>query len=103
MLIHKYNTELVTTLEGRTEVLKQLLGSVDEEDPPFIEPPFYCDYGYNIHMGSGSYANFGFTVLDACKVTIGKRVLFGPNVQVGTTPAHSVSLAAPVSVMLPTC
>jgi acetyltransferase-like isoleucine patch superfamily enzyme len=33
-------------------------------------------------MGSGSYANFGFTVLDACRVDIGKRVLIGPNVQV---------------------
>jgi acetyltransferase-like isoleucine patch superfamily enzyme len=82
VLIHKYNTQLATTLEGRTELLQQLLGSIDAADPPFIEPPFYCDYGYNIHMDSGSYANFGFTVLDACRVDIGKRVLIGPNVQV---------------------
>eukprot|EP00882_Tetradesmus_deserticola_P003761 GHRQ01003976.1.p1 GENE.GHRQ01003976.1~~GHRQ01003976.1.p1 ORF type:complete len:210 (+),score=72.72 GHRQ01003976.1:105-734(+) len=82
VLINKYNTQLATTLEGRTELLQQLLGGMDESDPPFIEPPFYCDYGYNIHMGSGSYANFGFTVLDACRVEIGKRVLIGPNVQV---------------------
>jgi maltose O-acetyltransferase len=82
VLIHKYNTQLATTLEGRTELLQQLLGGIDPADPPFIEPPFYCDYGYNIHMGSGSYANFGFTVLDACRVDIGKRVLIGPNVQV---------------------
>eukprot|EP00878_Enallax_costatus_P018667 GHUV01019662.1.p1 GENE.GHUV01019662.1~~GHUV01019662.1.p1 ORF type:complete len:167 (-),score=12.99 GHUV01019662.1:417-917(-) len=64
------------------EVLKELLGSMDDNDPPFIEPPFYCDYGYNIHMGSGAYMNFGCTVLDACKVTIGNRTLFGPNVQI---------------------
>jgi acetyltransferase-like isoleucine patch superfamily enzyme len=82
VLIHKYNTQLATTLEGRTELLQQLLGGMDAADPPFIEPPFYCDYGYNIHMGSSSYANFGLTVLDACRVDIGKRVLIGPNVQV---------------------
>lgn len=59
-----------------------MLGSIDEKDPPFIEPPFYCDYGYNIHMGSGSYMNFGCTILDGCKVSIGSRTLFGPNVQI---------------------
>lgn len=82
VLIHRYNTQLATTIEGRAELLQQLLGGMDPADPPFIEPPFYCDYGYNIYMGAGSYANFGFTVLDACRVDIGKRVLIGPNVQV---------------------
>eukprot|EP00879_Flechtneria_rotunda_P006517 GHRR01006849.1.p1 GENE.GHRR01006849.1~~GHRR01006849.1.p1 ORF type:complete len:195 (+),score=42.86 GHRR01006849.1:1510-2094(+) len=81
LLINKYNTELATTLDGRTELLAKLLGSIDESDPPFIEPPFYCDYGSNIHIGAGTYMNFGCTVLDACKITIGSRVLFGPNVQ----------------------
>lgn len=52
--------------EGRTELLQQLLGSMDPADPPFIEPPFVCDYGSNLHIGSGSYMNFGCTVLDAC-------------------------------------
>jgi maltose O-acetyltransferase len=54
-------------LEGRTELLQELLGGMDASDPPFIEPPFACDYGSNIHMGAGSYMNFGCTVLDACK------------------------------------
>lgn len=53
--------------EGRAELLQQLLGSMDAADPPFIEPPFMCDYGSNIHIGSGSYMNFGCTILDACK------------------------------------
>lgn len=54
-------------LEGRTELLQELLGGMDTSDPPFIEPPFVCDYGGNIYMGAGSYMNFGCTVLDACK------------------------------------
>lgn len=23
------------------------------ENPPWIEPPFFADYGYNIHLGKG--------------------------------------------------
>lgn len=57
----------VVQLEGRTELLQELLGGMDPNDPPFVEPPFMCDYGTNIFMGSGSYMNFGCTVLDACK------------------------------------
>lgn len=98
VLINKYNTQLATTLEGRTELLQQLLGGVDAADPPFIEPPFYCDYGYNIHMGSGSYANFGLTVLDACRVEIGKRVLIGPNVQVWQECGRCCARPASLSV-----
>lgn len=35
----------------RLEMLKDLLGSIDASRRPFIEPPFNCDYGYNIHLG----------------------------------------------------
>ncbi|GBC43310.2 sugar O-acetyltransferase [Rhizophagus irregularis DAOM 181602=DAOM 197198] len=45
-----------------------------------IEPPFYCDYGYNIHIGDNFFCNFNCTILDCNKVEIGDRVLFGPNV-----------------------
>ncbi|KAG2431722.1 hypothetical protein HXX76_009218 [Chlamydomonas incerta] len=69
-------------MESRTRVLAQLLGGLDASNPPFIEPPFRCDYGYNITMGSDVYLNFNCCILDCNKVTIGSRVLFGPNVQV---------------------
>lgn len=39
--------------EGRAELLQQLLGSMDASNPPFVEPPFMCDYGSNIHIGAG--------------------------------------------------
>jgi maltose O-acetyltransferase len=81
-LLRKYNTELDhDDLEGRTALLKELLGSIDKADPPFIEPPFSCDYGSNIKLGSGVYMNFGCIILDCNTVQIGSRVLFGPNVQ----------------------
>lgn len=30
--------------ERRTQILKKLLGRIDEENPPYIEPPFTLDY-----------------------------------------------------------
>ncbi|KAH0536883.1 hypothetical protein FGG08_006286 [Glutinoglossum americanum] len=56
---------------------------------PYIEPPFYTDYGYNIHMGEQVYMNFNCTILDSCAVHIGSRTLIGPNVSLYTA-MHSV-------------
>lgn len=30
---------------SRIEILQKLLGFMDSEHPPWLEPPFYCDYG----------------------------------------------------------
>jgi maltose O-acetyltransferase len=47
----------------------------------YIEPPFHCDYGYNIVCGDNVYFNVNCVVLDTMKITIGSNVLFGPAVQ----------------------
>ncbi|CAG8528751.1 acetyltransferase [Rhizophagus irregularis] len=62
----------------RENIFRQLFGSVGKDVE--IEPPFYCDYGYNIHIGDNFFCNFNCTILDCNKVEIGDRVLFGPNV-----------------------
>jgi acetyltransferase-like isoleucine patch superfamily enzyme len=49
-----------------------------------IEPPFYCDYGYNIEFGENFYANHGCVILDVNRVRIGNNVLLGPYVQICT-------------------
>lgn len=49
-----------------------------------IEPPFHCDYGYNIECGENVFFNVNCVVLDAAKVTIGSNVLFGPSVHIYT-------------------
>ena len=69
-------------------LLKELLGSTKKDF--YIEPPFYCDYGYNIHVGEKFYANYNFTVLDGAKVIIGDNVLIGPNVSLFTA-GHPVN------------
>ena len=49
-----------------------------------IEPPFFCDYGYNIYAGEKVYFNFNCVLLDVMPIRIGANVLFGPNVQIYT-------------------
>ena len=50
----------------------------------WIEPPFRCDYGYNIAIGDNFFANFGCVILDCNRVTIGNNVKLGPNVHLYT-------------------
>lgn len=55
----------------------------------YIEPPFHCDYGYNIKCGENVYFNVNCVVLDGCEVKIGSNVFFGPGVQIYTA-AHPI-------------
>ena len=64
------------------EIREQLFPNA--ADDFWVEPPFYCDYGYNIHTGTNVFFNFNCVMLDACAVTIGSNVMIGPNVQIYT-------------------
>jgi len=66
----------------RNNIFKELLGEFDKNF--FIEPPFYCDYGYNIKLGKNVFMNFNCCILDVAEVNIGNNVLIGPNVQIYT-------------------
>src|SRR5262249_41442737 len=74
----------------RLRLLRQLFGAVG--DDPWIEPPFFCDYGSNITLGHKVYFNFNCVVLDVATVHIGDRTLFGPAVQIYTA-LHPLSAA----------
>jgi maltose O-acetyltransferase len=50
----------------------------------WIEPPFFCDYGWNISLGDRAFLNFNCVVLDCAPVEIGALALLGPAVQVST-------------------
>jgi maltose O-acetyltransferase len=69
----------------RRELLQDLFGSGG--DTVWMQPPFYCDYGTNIHLGRRVFFNFNCVVLDVCEVRIGDYTLFGPGVQI-LTPMH---------------
>jgi maltose O-acetyltransferase len=74
----------------RRRILSQLFGSGG--DRAWMQPPFWCDYGSNIHLGQRVFFNFNCTVLDVCDVRIGDYTLFGPGVQV-LTPLHPLDAA----------
>jgi maltose O-acetyltransferase len=81
-LILKLNNNPRGKLEIHRKLLSQLLPNCEQDI--YIEPPFYCDYGYNIYTGRNVYFNYNCVVLDVCSVTIGSNVLFGPGVHIYT-------------------
>ena len=42
-----------------------------------INPPFFCDYGYNISIGDNFYSNYNLIILDVCKVSFGNNAFIG--------------------------
>jgi maltose O-acetyltransferase len=68
-----------TAVEWHT-LLKQHLGHVGEG--AIVRAPFFCDYGYNIHLAAGVFLNFGCVILDGAEVSIGEGTQIGPAVQI---------------------
>jgi len=56
----------------------------DAKGEVYLEPPFRCDYGSNIHVGKNFYANFNCVLLDVNRIDIGDNVMLAPNVQIYT-------------------
>ena len=73
-LLYDYNRLRPSEQIRRTELLKKLLGKTGEN--LIIEPPFACDYGYNIEVGENFYANVNLVILDGAKVCIGDMSAF---------------------------
>ena len=75
--------------EERQRLLTELLGRPTDA---WIQPPFFCDYGSNLVLGTKVFFNFNCVVLDVAPVTIGSNVLFGPSVQIYTA-THPIAAA----------
>lgn len=78
-LLHKYNSTLHHPSTHQL-LLAELLGSTGVHST--IRPPFFCDYGYNIHLGTGVFLNFNCVLLDVNPIEIGDRTQIGPAVQI---------------------
>ena len=74
-----YNKPGINEDDTVSNTLTEILGHKGEGS--WIEPPFYCDYGFNIITGKGFYMNFDCVILDVAKVTIGDNVMCWPKVQ----------------------
>lgn len=90
LLLHRLNGGKPTEAAERASLLGELLARVG---PGLIlEPPFLCDYGWNIRIGANAYINFGCVILDCAAVRIGDDVNFGPGVHLYTA-THPVDAA----------
>jgi maltose O-acetyltransferase len=85
---------LNATREAEQQARRQILGELFGKggDSVWMQPPFYCDYGSNIELGTRVFFNFNCIVLDVCLVKIGDYTLFGPAVQI-LTPMHPLDAA----------
>ena len=98
LLLARYNAT------GDREALTALLGRL--ADDAVVEPPFHCDYGFNISVGRRFYANVNCVFLDCAPIEIGDHVLLGPGVHLyaATHPLDAaerrggLELAKPISV-----
>ena len=68
--------------EVKNRLLTQLLGRLGRN--VWIELPFFCDYGENIHLGDGVFINYNCVLLDDNRIEVGDHVLIGPAVQIYT-------------------
>ncbi len=82
LLLKELNESREDQLEIRTRILKDLIPDAGEN--LWLQPPFYCDYGYNMKIGERVFFNFNCVVLDVAPVIIGSRTMFAPNVQIYT-------------------
>jgi len=85
-LYNRSNTSRPEHETVRRIVLERLLcrSFAKQDGAPYIEPPFYCDYGYNIVVGKNFYCNFNCVLLDCNKIQFGDNCFLAPNVQIYT-------------------
>lgn len=76
------NATLETEVPRRRELVRELFAEAGEGS--YVEPPFHCDYGYNVTVGKKFYCNYDCVFLDCGKITLGDHVMLGPKVQIYT-------------------
>lgn len=92
-LCRQLNDSREDQVAQRQQILAVLLGKATDA---WLQPPFHCDYGYNIRLGCKVFFNFNCIILDVMPVTIGDHTLIGPAVQIYTAmhPLHAVERRA---------
>lgn len=65
---------------GDGAALRDLVGEIG--DGSEVRAPFYCDYGFNLFIGSQVFVNFNCVMLDVGTIHIGDYTQIGPAVQI---------------------
>jgi maltose O-acetyltransferase len=76
----EYNAAFAQSADQRRALLRPRLAFVGEG--AVIRPPFFCDFGFNIHIGANAFLNFNCVILDVVEVSIGQGAQIGPAVQI---------------------
>lgn len=96
-LTQKLNTIDRSDFDGIAAIVKELFG---KSEGAFVNPPFYCDYGFHIEVGKNFFANYNCTILDVAKVKIGDNVVIGGgSVVTKDIPDWSIAAGNPCKVI----
>ncbi|MCL6423884.1 sugar O-acetyltransferase [Brachybacterium sp. JHP9] len=84
-LTARFNDAYAGDPDGSQEILKELLGTFG--DGAHVRAPLRVDYGTRIHIGAGTFVNYGLVALDVVDIRIGANCQIATNVQL-LTPVH---------------
>lgn len=79
-LLDQYNSSAYDAGDDRTAILHEMIGTCGED--VIIQTPFKVTYGNHLHIGSHVFINYGADFLDGGDITIGNRVMIGPEVKI---------------------
>lgn len=104
-LVKELNELQNTDHERAKEILRELLSP--ESEIPGLHAPLNLEFGRNVTVGRGVFINFGATILAQAPISLGDRVMIGPNCSL-ITVGHPVDdhrrreegweIAKPISV-----
>jgi acetyltransferase-like isoleucine patch superfamily enzyme len=80
----KLNNLVTDDLQEINIIFSELIGK-KVDDTFFMIPPFYSDFGENIHIGKNVFINHACTFMDRGGITLEDNVLIGPKVNLITT------------------
>lgn len=83
----KYNKRTFTDINMHSRLLRKIINTSGNF---WINPPFHCDYGYNIYIGKNVMINYDCIILDVCPVKIGDYTMIGPGTHIYTA-CHSLN------------
>lgn len=85
-LTQELNTADRADFKKLQSIIEELFAKCEN---PFVNPPFYCDYGFNIEVGKNFFANYNCCFLDVAKIKIGDNCFIAPNVSIYTA-GHAI-------------
>lgn len=75
-LCQKLNGIPIEDADAIRSAVKELFGSCGQNLT--LKTPFFCDFGYNVHIGENVLINYNSVFLDAAPITVGDNSFLGP-------------------------